>query len=756
MVSRILAWLHQHDRGYVALRRAGRVAVVMPALFAICVEVLHNADTALFAAFGAVSLLMLVEFTGETRNRLEAQAGLSVVGGIFICVGTLASRWVWSAVLAMAVVAFVVIFVGVVSAVLARASTALLLSFILPVSIAAPASGIGERIEGWSLASGAAFLAVWLLWPAPAQTPLRASTAAASQALATRLMVEHTLSGGETTTAGPALQPPGNDPVRALQHLFLATPWRPTGLGATDRAIVRLVDEIAWLDTIIDTLHDDERPSALRQYSRAVQLASANVLRETATALSMRSAPVEPLAEARAALATSLSEMESHLEGHLTFDADSHDGAGSSRPEEVVDRFLGSLEFSFRSRELGYATTRIASDVDLAISAERRGFLDRVLGHEPGGTTPWASARSRITSHLRRHSVWLHNSVRGALGLAIAVLIAEEIGVEHSFWVILGTLSVLRSNALNTGQNAMRAVFGTLLGFVLGAAILALVGTNITLLWFLLPVALFIAGFAPTAISFTAGQAGFTFTLVILFNILAPLGWRVGLVRLEDVAIGCAVSVGVSLLLWPRGAASELGAAMRDAYVSGVESLAATINEVERSSPSLRSSRRSDEAAAASRRLDDAFRAYVAERGSKPVPLADVTTLLTGVAILRLTADAVADLLDQRTRDLDGWRVAQERLEGVTSSVVQWYDEFAQRFAGEASEVLAPREIDYADVSSAVREELIARGDANLAPAVRILWTADHLGVVQRLEPVLAGASRGAQTLWGASAARLA
>ena len=172
--------------------------------------------------------------------------------------------------------------------------------------------------------------------------------------------------------------------------------------------------------------------------------------------------------------------------------------------------------------------------------------------------------------------MWLHNSVRGAIGLAIAILVAEEIAVEHSFWVILGTLSVLRSNALNTGQNALRAVLGTVVGFILGAIVVELAGTNVTLLWFLLPLALFVAAFMPTAVSFAAGQAGFTLAIVILFNIIEPAGWRVGLVRVEDIAIGCAVSAGVALLLWPRGAAAELGAAMHDAYVTGVAFLASS------------------------------------------------------------------------------------------------------------------------------------------------------------------------------------
>ena len=53
-------------------------------------------------------------------------------------------------------------------------------------------------------------------------------------------------------------------------------------------------------------------------------------------------------------------------------------------------------------------------------------------------------------------------------------------GVQHAFWVVLGTLSVLRSNALSTGQNAIRGLLGTVVGFVIGALLLAAIGTNAT------------------------------------------------------------------------------------------------------------------------------------------------------------------------------------------------------------------------------------------------------------------------------------
>ena len=101
------------------------------------------------------------------------------------------------------------------------------------------------------------------------------------------------------------------------------------------------------------------------------------------------------------------------------------------------------------------------------------------------------------------------------------------------------------------------------MGFLIGSVIMIGVAAHQVLLWVLLPLAVLVSGAVPPSlISFAAGQAGFTVVVIILFNIIAPAGWKVGLTRVEDVAIGCAVSVVVGVLFWPRGAMAALGSAL--------------------------------------------------------------------------------------------------------------------------------------------------------------------------------------------------
>lgn len=61
--------------------------------------------------------------------------------------------------------------------------------------------------------------------------------------------------------------------------------------------------------------------------------------------------------------------------------------------------------------------------------------------------------------------------------------------------------------------------------------------------------------------------------VVILFNIIAPTGWSVGLVRIEDIALDCAAGLVSGLLLWPRGGSAQIRSALADYYRRSADAL---------------------------------------------------------------------------------------------------------------------------------------------------------------------------------------
>jgi uncharacterized membrane protein YccC len=743
-----IQYVRSKDNGLLALRRAGRAAIFMPALLALTIKAIGNPAMATFAAFGSLSMLLFVAFGGRMRERLPDQVALILTGAVFVVLGTLASRTTWLAAVAMAVVAFFVLFAGVVSSALASASFSLLLAFILPVSLKAPVSQIPDRLEGWLLAGAASLIAIRFLWPAPPRDPLRRPVIQACTKLAARLRAEALYARateGTDQAAVAALRTSldaaaaeSSAAVGSLRTSFFATPYRPTGLTTAARTLVRLVDEIIWLETVIDQM-----PTTHHSFSAevcAVKLAAADVLEQATALLDAGRGPLDSLQPGLDRLEQARTAME---QAAMSLAGDGPETA------EPAEQYVAELGPSFRAQELTFVTSAIVANIQLSVAALERPWWQQLIGRQPAGAGgALSSAQQRAGAHFNLRSVWLHNSVRGAIALGLAVLVADLTGVQHSFWVVLGTLSVLRSSAFSTGQNVVRAVLGNLVGFIIGGALVVGIGTNQTVLWILLPIAVLIAGVSPAVISFTAGQASFTITLVILYNIIAPAGWRIGLVRIEDVAIGCAVSLVVGLLFWPRGAASALGTALAGAYADTARYLSGAVNfgviccdAVLPRTPAPRADQQ--RAAAAGRRLDDAWRSYLAESGVKHLPLPEVATLITGVTVLRLSADAVVDLWSRDTGAPEGDRTAaRNEVIAEMNQVSAWYQAMATALAGPGE---VPPELPPADpegdarLVDAVRHDLTGADGRGTATAVRMIWTSDHVTVARRLQSRING-----------------
>jgi uncharacterized membrane protein YccC len=302
---------------------------------------------------------------------------------------------------------------------------------------------------------------------------------------------------------------------------------------------------------------------------------------------------------------------------------------------------------------------------------------------------------------------------------------------------VLGTLSVLRTNAASTGSTVWRALAGTVIGFVVGAALLLAIGTGQTALWVALPIAIIVASYAPGTAPFAVGQAAFTITVVVLFNLLVPAGWKVGLLRIEDVAIGCAVSLVVGVLFWPRGASAAVGDDLADAFRRGAAYLTQAVDW------SLGVRQEAPDTAVASItagiRLDDALRLYLTEQGAKRVRKEDLWSLVMGTMRLRLTANSVAGLRSQagpgRAAGPSQADPLQAMLRRRAAGLADFYGRVADQVGPPRHDQLAPvvvpdlRGLDGLDgLSGLDGPNGAGRGEAATAHYhPRALWVREHL-----------------------------
>ncbi|HEX5406971.1 MAG TPA: FUSC family protein [Pseudonocardiaceae bacterium] len=705
----------------VAAMRTARATVVIPLMFALAYEVIGDLQVATFAAFGSFATLVLAAFGGRRRDKLVAHLGLGAAGSVLLVIGTAVNSSILLATLITIPVVFVVLFAGVAGPNAASASTAALLAYVLPAASPGVVGMIPARLEGWWLATAAGTIAVLVFSPKSPGTALRIAAANTARALGTRL--------------GAALHgdtdPSHADECLAAKHqlmtTFTATPYRPTGLATADQALDSLVGLLEWCTSVIaDSLREYDDLSRVDPVERQLLADTSATLLDIAAVLDDE--PVEPQLEC---LERSLAASVEHLREQHS------DSAGYS----------DAVHLSFHARTAAVAAHTALADALITahradptiVSGRRRRWYGTAMSDSlyEGRLAGLSAAAGVVSRHASLRSVWFLNSVRGAVALAGSVAVADLTGVAHGFWVVLGTLSVLRTNAASTGATAARALLGTAAGFVIGALLLLAIGTSTGVLWTVLPIAILVAAYAPGTLPFAAGQAAFTVVVSVLFNLLSPAGWEIGVVRIEDVALGCAVSLVVGVLFWPRGAAALVGDDLADA----LRAAGAYLSEAASWALGLRSAAPTASAAInANARLDDAMRGFLAEQGSKKVPKEALWRLGAGAMRARLTGHSLAGLPSPGLEP-DPLR---DMLREQADQLAAWYDYLASRLdrtdhGGVA--LLAPPKF---------HDPVTSAGVADLGSA---LWVSEHLRhitprLAELVEPAQAVAAQRHRPWW--------
>jgi uncharacterized membrane protein YccC len=689
-----------------AAMRALRAVLVIPPLFALTYEGIGNLQMALFTAFGGFASLVVASFGGTRRDKVIAHFGLAVIGSIGLIIGTAVVGVKWLAVLVTIPVAFGIFFAGVAGPNAASGVTAALFPYVLSVATPGTVSMIPDRLAGWWLASVVAAVAVLVLSPRSPGDRLRAAAAGSARALADDL---------GAATAGTATAATHERCVAAKHELlnaFESTPYRPTGLATADQGLASVVQLLEWCTALVGDATEghpnlDRAPAG----DRELFAATAAVLRQTGDLLAGQGTAALP----------DPGELERRRQASAAYHR-------SVTPDGDADAAEAAARYAFHAQAISIAAEALVADALIAtrradpetIAARRRGWV----GAPPEGTAAerrtagLSGAVGVLARHASIRSVWFLNSLRGSLALAAAVAVADVSGVQHGFWVVLGTLSVLRTNAASTGATALRALGGTLIGFVVGALLMLAIGHSTPALWTALPIAIAVAAYAPGALPFTLGQAAFTVVIVVLFNLLAPVGWTVGLLRIQDVAIGCAVSLVVGVLFWPRGAASVVGDDLADAFRRGAAYLTQAVDWA------LGTGHDPPEggtaAVTAGIRLDEALRAFLAEQGAKRLSKQDLWTLVMATMRLRLTAYSLAgprapEHAAQHRNP--GTASARGRLTQDTADLAAFYERVAVLVGRPAThEVLLP-----------VTVPAFTGPDGNGSNAPALLWVQEHL-----------------------------
>jgi hypothetical protein len=674
-----LQLMRSKDPEREALRRAIRAAIMVPLTAGFAFVVVGGRAAPLYALLGAFWLLVVTDFPGNRQQRAVAYLGLAVNGFVLITLGTLVTPIAWLAVTLMFALGVVVTLAGMLSSTTSAGQRATLLFYVWPVCT--PVGPVGERLLGWLIAVVICVPAALFFLPPRHYGALRRHVSRVCAALADR--IEGTGSAEDVTAA-----------MDGLRANFLAASYRPVGLSAGSRALVRVVD---LLELVADLVDDNTGESLGTVNPPAVDVLRCCARLLDASQLAHRAAN-------RAALDQALPRLRSlarrnYREDVVLILSAPDDASAIATGRLLLGCRVITTTIGLTGRVIAAAAAADARPVwarALGLQLPPTGFADRLSSETAAGTTI-------VRAFATAHSVAAHNGLRMGAGLALAVAITHLQLVEHGFWIVLGTMLVLSSSALSTRTKVVQAVVGTVLGIVLGALLVGAVGVEPVVLWLLVPITVFASTYLPRFVSFTAAQAMGALSLLVILNLTAPAGWRIGLLRIEDIAMGAAVGLGVSLLLWPRGATAAVSALIEAALDVNLRYLQAAVLRVthgrsEEGSEEIQANLAalSHDAVVGSRRVDDAVRHYLSETGSGANLRTPVVRAANRATWVRLGADMIADI---RTLPPSGAypsarAVLEAHLEFVTEQFSGHRDRASRPMAGEVARALRAEATD--------------------------------------------------------------
>jgi uncharacterized membrane protein YccC len=698
------AWLRRRDPSLAAVRRAGRVTVAACVSFYTCRYLNDDPTTAVYALFAAVALGGLSEVTGRPAERTRIYAGSLVVAGVLVALGTLLAVSAWTAVLGMLAVGFPVAYAGVGGPRVAGIVNGLQLFYVLPCFPPYAPDTVGQRLLGVGLGITLLAVADRVLWPAPAPADpaVRVANAAGRVAAYARVLGRELRDGRERGSS--ALRAAAADAAAGLRLSTVPIAERPLGPGVRDRCLIRAAAAARVIAGRLGGLADASPSSGGHPHPATAQLVEA---------------VADALTEARDALL----------------------GAG---PPPSTDRLEGALA-AYRERRgqqlLGDAPeppALRAGVIAVAVAEAARGLVLTVRG-AVGAPAPdpadipddlWFLTASsgrlwwqRLRGHLTPRSVYLQNAVRLALGLAVARTVAGVLDLSHGFWVLLATLSLMRTCAVADRSVLVRAIAGTAAGAVFTGGVLFLVGNDTVVYASALPGMMVVALAAGPLFGVAAGQAGFTVVVALLFAQVDPADWRLAEVRLEDVLVGGLVGILIGAAVWPRGGAGELVRAAGASLRAGAAEVVAVVGQLSGAGPAEPTS-----LGRLSALLDHTYAQYRSEP-ARPGSRVDWLAVL-----------GVVHRIDGYSRTLRSrypaavpprWPRLAEQLRTAAAEVAAGYREVAAAVGGSQVPEAAP----------AVRVDPVPRGELAAAPddALRMF---DTWGWLLTMADDLAGVGR--------------
>lgn len=332
-----------------------------------------------------------------------------------------------------------------------------------------------------------------------------------------------------------------------------------------------LVGEVAVLHGLADELRRDtaeEDPAAGHERRVALVRQLSTAYDDVVTARSTSAGRRDDLRR----LASTLTATFDLVGAVFALQDRTHGGPGRADLAALVDR-LAALVGQRRTSDVRARLDALEADA-VAVPADDEGSrtlrtsLVHVVRSVEGRTSASAGGDRRSwAGYLPGEKAWVF-AVRLALTMAVAETVRQLVPLEKPYWIVLTAALVLKPDLGSVFARGVQRTLGTLVGVLLGVAVVAVVPHGP---WLLLPMAVLAFAF-PYGRSLNYGLLSTFITplVLLLIDFGARVDGRVALDRLLDTAIGAGIVLVVGYLCWPGTWRPRLG----EHIAAGVEALA--------------------------------------------------------------------------------------------------------------------------------------------------------------------------------------
>ncbi|MFB7462468.1 FUSC family protein [Streptomyces sp. NPDC056224] len=510
---------------------AVRITLAACAGFFVCLYGLDLPVAATYALFSAVSMGALSHVPGTGRQRAAVMVRTAPAAWVLITAGTYLAVRTWTAVAGMLVFGFVLAFVAAAGPRAAGAAPGLQLLYILPCFPPYAPDTLGERLAGATFGLALLLLAEAFVLPEP-RTPSYRLLAAEAAGTAARCAAEL---GRAPYTVSAATEEAARTAGASLRPSRVAEADRPAGPGLRDRALAHAGMVCRTLLSRLENLPPPPPGGLPPAQGPDLLLAVGGAAAETAALLNGTVGATDAAGALRR-----VREEAAAAQEQLSTAARGRRRAALMEAADAAVAFATASELAVRGRR-----GRLPAETDRARFWYAGQRAPRLWWH-------------RLAAHAGPRSVYFQNAVRISLALAAARTVAGVDSLPHGFWAMLAVLSLTRTTASQTRATVRQALTGTLLGALVTAALLALIGGRTTVYAVALPVIMFIAFRVGPVRGVGWAQGMFTLVVAFVFAQLAPVTWQLAEVRFLDVIVGSLIGIVFGLLAWPRGAQEEL------------------------------------------------------------------------------------------------------------------------------------------------------------------------------------------------------